>query len=112
VRCRFFAGMTRSDSVARLPSASQAVEPAGRQPVRQYRAGPSAVPANSTAYPNALAPIVVTLTQTQSMADNSVVTTDGASPRKEFQRDHPGSMLSFVSGNAIKIIRAGVKARR
>jgi hypothetical protein len=46
------------------------------------------------------------------MADNRVVATDGTSPRKEIQRDHPGSMLSFVSGNAIKTIRTGVKARR
>jgi hypothetical protein len=81
--------MTGGDSVARLPSALQAAEPAGREPVRQYREGLPAVPANSAAYPNALALVVVTLTQTQSMADNSVVNTDGASPRQEIQRDHP-----------------------
>jgi hypothetical protein len=56
--------------------------------------------------------IVVTLTQPQSVADDLVVKTDETSPREEIQRDHPGSMLPFVSGNAIKKIRTGVKARR
>jgi hypothetical protein len=34
------------------------------------------------------------------------------SPRQEVQWDHPGSMLSFVSGSAIKRITAGVRACR
>jgi hypothetical protein len=47
-----------------------------------------------------------------SMADDRVVAANRTSPRQELQRDHPGSMLSFASGSAIKIITAGVKARR
>src|ERR1019366_1647340 len=41
-----------------------------------------------------------------------VVRTNRTSPREEDQRDHPGSMLSFASGSAIKRITAGMKARR
>jgi len=44
------------------------------------------------------------------MADDRVVLADWTSPRQEGQRDHPGSMLSFASGSAIKRITAGVKA--
>ena len=46
------------------------------------------------------------------MADDRVVAANRTSPRQEVQRDHPGSMLSFASGSAIKRITAGVKARR
>jgi hypothetical protein len=46
------------------------------------------------------------------MPDDRVVPANRAPPRKEIQRDHPGSMLSFASGSAIKIITVGVKARR
>jgi hypothetical protein len=56
--------------------------------------------------------IVVALTESPSVADDRVVVADRASPRQKSQRDHPGSVLSFVSGSAIKRITAGVKARR
>jgi hypothetical protein len=46
------------------------------------------------------------------MTDDRVVAANRTSPRQKVQRDHPGSMLSFVSGSAIKRITAGVKARR
>jgi hypothetical protein len=46
------------------------------------------------------------------MADDRVVVAYRASPRETVQGDHPGSMLSFASGSAIKRITAGVKARR
>ncbi len=46
------------------------------------------------------------------MANNRVVPANWTSPRQEVQWDHPGSMLSFASGSAIKRITAGVKARR
>ena len=46
------------------------------------------------------------------MADDRVVLANRTSPRQKVQRDHPGSMLSFASGSAIKRITAGVKARR
>jgi hypothetical protein len=41
-----------------------------------------------------------------------VVPTNRTTPRQEIQWHHPGSMLSFASGSAIKRITAGVKARR
>ena len=56
--------------------------------------------------------IIVALTESLSVADDRVVAADGTSPRQKVQRDHPGSMLSFASGSAIKRITAGVKARR
>ncbi|MGD0182666.1 MAG: hypothetical protein ABSC15_22875 [Terriglobales bacterium] len=46
------------------------------------------------------------------MANDSVVPANWTSPRQEVQWDHPGSLLSFASGRAIKRITAGVKARR
>jgi hypothetical protein len=46
------------------------------------------------------------------MADDRVVLANRASPRQKFQRDYPGSALSFASGSAMKRITAGVKARR
>jgi hypothetical protein len=47
-----------------------------------------------------------------SMTDDRVTTANRASPWEQIQRDHPGSILSFASGSAIKRITAGVKARR
>jgi hypothetical protein len=56
--------------------------------------------------------VIVALTEPPSVADDRVVAANGTSPRQEFQRDHPGSILSFASGSEIKRITAGVKARR
>jgi hypothetical protein len=65
-----------------------------------------------TTHPNTFMAIVVGLTESLSMADDRVVTANRTSPREKVQRDHPGSMLSFASGSAIKRITTGVKARR
>jgi len=46
------------------------------------------------------------------MADDRVPLANRTSPRQKVQGDHPGSMLSFASGSAIKRITVGVKARR
>jgi hypothetical protein len=54
----------------------------------------------------------VALTESPAVPDDGVVTAHRTSPRQQVQRDHPGSALSFASGSAIKIITAGVKARR
>jgi len=56
--------------------------------------------------------VVVGLAEPPSMTDDGVVVANRTSPWQEVQRDHPGSMLSFASGDAIKRITAGVKARR
>ncbi len=67
---------------------------------------------DSASHPDAFVPVVVGLSGTPSMADDRVVPANRTSPRQETQGDHPGSMLSFASGSAIKRITAGVKARR
>jgi hypothetical protein len=51
------------------------------------------------------------LPEAQSMADDRVIAAQWAQPRQQLQRNYPGSMLSLVSGSAIKRITAGVKAR-
>ena len=68
--------------------------------------------ADSAPHPDAFVLVIMALTESPSVADDRVVAADGTSPRQEVQRDHPGSMLSFASGSAIKRITAGVKARR
>jgi hypothetical protein len=52
------------------------------------------------------------LTKSPAVADDRIVMANRTAPRQKFQRDYPGSMLSFASGSAIKRITAGVKARR
>jgi hypothetical protein len=52
----------------------------------------------------------VALAESPSVTDDRGLPADGTLPRQEGQRDHPGSMLSFASGSAIKRITAGVKA--
>jgi len=44
-----------------------------------------------------------------TVANNRVVSTCRTRPRQKFERDHPGSLLSFDSGSAIKRSTAGVK---
>jgi hypothetical protein len=67
---------------------------------------------DSAPHPNAFVTVIVCLAEPPSMADDRVVSAGWISARQEVQGDHPGSMLSFGSGSAIKIITAGVKARR
>jgi hypothetical protein len=56
--------------------------------------------------------LVVSRTQPAPVADDRRVLAQRADTRQQVQRDHPGSLLSFVSASAIKRITAGVKARR
>jgi hypothetical protein len=81
-----------------------------RQPIRQDRERPPAGTANSTSHPDSFVLIVVALAESPSVTDDRGLPADGTLPRQEDQRDHPGSMLSFASGSAIKRITAGVKA--
>ena len=67
---------------------------------------------DSASHPDAFVPVIVGVSESLSMADDRVVLANRTSPRQDVQWDHPGSMLSFVSGSAIKRITAGVKARR
>jgi hypothetical protein len=82
------------------------------QPIGQDREGLIARPTESASHPNAFVAVIVGLAESLSMADDRVLAANWTSPRQEVQGDHPGSMLSFTSGSAIKRITAGVKARR
>ena len=95
-----------------LLSATQGEMRRRRQPIGQDRKGLAARMTDSASHPDAFVPVVVGLAEPPSMADDRVVPANRTSPRQEVQRDHPGSMLSFASGSAIKRITAGVKARR
>jgi len=90
----------------------QAEVPGRCQPVGQDGEGRFAWPANSASHPEDAMLIIVALAESSSVTDDRVVVTDRTSPRKAVQWDHPGSMLSFASGSAIKRITAGVEARR
>ena len=107
-----FHGITGGEVLTGLLSATQAERRRRHQPIGQDREGLATRVADSASHPNAFVPVVVSLTGTPSMANDRVVLADRTSPRQEVQGDHPGSMLSFASGSAIKRIRAGVKARR
>ena len=67
---------------------------------------------DSAPHPNTFVTVIVGLAEPPSMADDREHLANRASPWQEVQGDHPGSMLSFASGSAIKRITAGVKARR
>src|SRR5712691_2362049 len=66
---------------------------------------------DSAPHPNALAPVIVGLAGSSSMANDGVVSANRTSPREEVQWDHPGSMLSFTSGSAIKRITWAANSR-
>jgi hypothetical protein len=104
--------VTGTDPLTGLLAATQAVVPGRRQPIRQDRESLPARLTDSAPHPHADAPVIVALTKSPSVADDRVAMANGTSPRQKFQRDYPGSMLSFASGSAIKRITAGVKARR
>jgi hypothetical protein len=82
----------------------QAIVRNRRQPIRQDREGFLARPANPAPHPNVFVLIIVCLSKPSSVADDRVVLASWASPWKEFQRDYPGSMLTFGSGSAIKSV--------
>jgi len=103
-------GIAGGDAFTGLLPATQAERRRGHQPIGQDREGPPAGTANSTSHPDRFALIVVALAESPSVTDDRVLPADGTLPRQEGQRDHPGSMLSFDSGSAIKRITAGVKA--
>jgi hypothetical protein len=54
----------------------------------------------------------VGVAESPPVTNDRVLPANRALPREDVQGDHPGSMLSFASGSAIKRITAGVKARR
>jgi hypothetical protein len=112
LRCGLLGGVAGGDPLAGLLSATQAERRCRRQPIGQNRESLPARLTDSAAHPNAVLLVIVSWTEPSSMADDRVVPANRTSPRQEIQWDHPGSMLSFVSGSAIKRITAGVKALR
>jgi len=111
VRYGLLGRLAGGDSLAGALSAIEGVASGRRQPIRQDGEGLLARPADSPAYPDAIALGIMALAEAPPVANDRVVPADWTSPRQEIQR-HPGTMLSFVSGSAIKRITAGVKARR
>ena len=69
---------------------------------------------DSASHPDPVVALVVCLLAPLAMADDGIVATQRTPPREQLQRErrHPGSVLSSVSGSAIKRITAGVKACR
>src|SRR5208282_766815 len=112
VRCCLFGRIAGSDMFTGLVSAAQAIVPRRRQPIGQDCERLPAQPTDSAPHPHAGTPVIVTLTQAPAVANDRVVPASWTPPRQQFQRDYPGSMLSFTSGSAIKRITAGLKARR
>jgi len=105
-------GITCGDALTGLLSAMQTERRRRSEPIGQDGEGLVARMTDSAAHPNVFVLVIVGLAEPPSMADDRVVAANRTAPRQEVQRDHPGSMLSFASGSAIKIITAGVKARR
>jgi hypothetical protein len=103
-------GITCGDALTGLLPAMQAERRRRSEPIGQDREGLVARMTDSASHPNVFVMFVVGLAEPPSMADDRVVAANRTSPRQEIQRDYPGSMLSFASGSAIKIITAGVKA--
>jgi hypothetical protein len=103
-------GITGGDALTSLLPALQTERRRRSKPIRQDREGLVARMTDSASHPNVFVPVIVGLAKSLSMADDRVVAADWTSPRQEVQRGHPGSMLSFASGSAIKRITAGVKA--
>ena len=83
-----------------------------RQPLWKKREGLMAESADSPPYPNLVAQLIVSLTESSPVADDRLLFANRTSPRQAIQRDYPGSRLSFASDGAIKRITAGVKACR
>ncbi len=103
-------GSTSGDALTGLLPALQAKRRRRSEPIGQYGEGLVAGMTDSTSHPNVFVMFVVGLAETSSVADDRIIAADRTAPRKEIQRDYPGSMLSFASGSAIKRITAGVKA--
>jgi hypothetical protein len=105
-------GVAGDDPLAGLLPARHAEMSRRSQPVRQNGEGLSARTANPTPHPDAFVLVIVSLPESPAVANDRVFLAERAQSRQEMQRHYPGSMLSLVSGNAIKRITAGVKARR
>ena len=82
------------------------------QPIRQDRKRRSTGMADAASHPYSFVPVIVRQAEPLSMADDRLAPANRAPPRQQVHWNYPGSALSFVSGNEIKRITAGVRARR
>jgi hypothetical protein len=98
------------DALTSLLSTMQTERRRRGEPIWQDREGLIARMTDSASHPNVIVMFVVGLAGTSSVTNDRVLAADRTSPRQEIQRNYPGSMLSFASDSAIKIITAGVKA--
>jgi len=110
VGCGLLGSIAASQALIGLLPAIQGIRRRRRQPIGQDREGLPARLANSAPRPDGFVLVVMALTQSPPVANDRVITANGASPRQKFQGDHPGSALSSASGSAIKRITAGVRA--
>ena len=108
--CGLLYRIARDDAFAGLLAATQTEMPGRREPIGQNREGLPAWRTDPAPRPNAFVLVVVGQAEPPSMADDREALANRTLPRQEVQWDHPGSMLSFTSGSAIKRITAGVKA--
>ena len=92
------------DPLAGLLPARHGEMPRGRQPVGQDGERLPAWTADPAPHPDAFVLVIVGLAEAPAVANDRVVLAQRAQPRQEMQRHYPGSMLSLVSGSAIKRI--------
>ena len=112
MRRRLLNGSTGGYVLTGLLAAVKAVVTGWSKPIGQNRESLPARLTDSAPHPDAFVLVIVALASAPSMANDRVVAANWTLPRQEVQWDHPGSILSFASGSAIKRITAGVKARR
>jgi hypothetical protein len=102
--------ITGGEVLAGLLPAVKTVVAGWRQPIGQDGKGLPARLTDSAPHPDTFVPVIVSMAEPSSVANDRVIPAYGTSARQQAQRDHPGSALSSASGSAIKRITAGVKA--
>ena len=112
MRCGLLGNIAGADSIACLLATPQSEMRERNEPIRQDGERFPAWMADAAADPDALVSVIVRLPESPSVADDRLPLAKRTHPRQMAKRNHPGSMLSCVSGSAIKRITAGVKARR
>jgi hypothetical protein len=105
VRCGLFRRVAGGDSFTGLLSTMQAVVPKRNQPVGQNRERLFASSTAPAPNPQACVHVVVRLPEPLAMTNDRGGFANGTPPRQVIQRNYPGSLLSFASGNAITKIR-------
>ena len=111
VRRGLLGRITGGDVLTGLLPAVKAVEAGGRQPIGQDGKGLAAWMTDSASHPDPVVASVVCLLAPLAMADDGIVATKRTPAREQLQweRPHPGSVLSSASCSAIKRITADVR---